>query len=88
MTLDKTQSIPADIYAWEDGKPWKHMAWPTDSGVAIILCTDCGEIDETAKFFPINTVYSNMGTPGDNATDGSHLGCNVCKSLGFLYVGM
>ena len=88
MKLDLTQSVAADIYCWEDGKPWTGPTWASADGFAIILCPDCGEIDEVGKFFEPSTVYSNMGTPGDNEPDGKHRGCQVCKSRGFLFVGL
>lgn len=88
MMLDRNDAIEADIYCWEDGKPWRGPTWPLNDGVAVILCPDCGEIDEDGKFFAKNTVYSNMGDPGDNELDGTHRGCNVCKSRGFMFVGL
>jgi hypothetical protein len=58
MKLDPTQSVAAYIYCWEDGKPRIGPTWPSADGIAIILCPDCGEIDEEGKFFEPNTVYS------------------------------
>jgi hypothetical protein len=88
MKLDPTQSVAADIYYGEDGKPWIGLTWPSADGIAIILCPECGEIDEEGKFFEPNTVYSNLRVPGGNESDGTHLGCQVCKSNGFLFVGL
>lgn len=87
ITLDPSKAQEADIFCWEDGKPWRAPIWPMPGGYAIYLCEDCGEIDEDGEFFEKNTVYSNMGDPGDTF-EGEHNGCNCCKSLGYRYVGM
>lgn len=76
MQIDLAHAIDADIFAYEDGKPYVGRTWPSDAGVAIILCPDCGEIDETGEFFEQNTVYSNL----DN--------CIGCKCQGFMLVGI
>jgi hypothetical protein len=59
MKLDPKMAVEADIFCWEDGKPSRGPTWPRVDGVAIILCPDCGEIDEDGRFFERNTVYSN-----------------------------
>ena len=88
MKLDPKMAVEADIFCWEDGKPWRGPTWPLVDGVAIILCPDCGEIDEDGGFFEPNTVYSNLGSPGDNDPDGTHPRCNMCKSAGYMFVGL
>lgn len=88
MKLDTKQAVVANIYCWEDGGPWRGPTWPSANGTAIILCPDCGEIDKKGKFFEANTVYSNMGDLGDNDESGEHNGCNVCKSHGYMFVGL
>jgi hypothetical protein len=88
MKLNPSAAVTADIYADEDGRPYTDATWPLDCGVAIILCPDCGEIDESGEFFEVNTVYSNMGDLGDNDENGEHNGCNECKSHGYVMVGI
>lgn len=88
MQLSRADAIEADIFCWEDGKPWRGPTWPTEDGLAIMLCRDCGEIDEAGEHFKPGTVYSNMGEKGDNEPGGRHRGCNVCKSHGYLYIGI
>jgi hypothetical protein len=49
MKLDPKVAVEADIFCWGDGKPWRGPTWPLVDGVAIILCPDCGEIEEDAR---------------------------------------
>lgn len=88
MKLDPKMAVEADIFCCEDGKPRRGPTWPLVDGVAIILCPNCGEIDKDGRFFELNTVYSNLGGPGDNDPDGTHLRCNMCKSAGYMFVGL
>lgn len=77
--LDTQLGLRADIYAYDDGIPYQGLVWPTDAGVATILCHDCGEIANDGKPF------SNFGPVGGPRESGR---CNVCKGIGTLLVGM
>lgn len=76
MILEPQSAIDADIYCRKNGKPYTGQTWPTEDGVAIILCPSCGKLDEN------NRPFSLPGEPSDGVN-----GCVECKSLGYLFVG-
>lgn len=79
MFVDPAASIQAEIHAvYEDGIPYVARVWAADDPFAVILCHDCGELDETT-----GEIFSTWGTP-DACTEDDR--CNVCKCRGFLFI--
>jgi len=77
MTLDPKIALEAEIFAREDGVPYRGRTWPTKESVAVILCPSCGDLDKT------NQLFSLFGEPGDGRNR-----CVECKGLGYLFVGL
>lgn len=79
MILDISEAVAADIFVYDDGKSYEGLTWPNANGTAIILCPDCGELDDNGE------VYSTFGDPL-TCTQGDR--CNVCKCHGYMRIGL